>query len=41
MKQRKWTGEEKLAIVMDGLKEKRSVADICRDHRISQTLYYR
>ena len=41
MKQRKWEVEEKLAIVMEGLKEKRSVADICREHRISQTLYYR
>lgn len=41
MKQRKWTAEEKLAIVMEGLKEKRSVADICREHKISQTLYYR
>jgi hypothetical protein len=26
---------------MEGLKEKRSVADICREHTISQTLYYR
>jgi hypothetical protein len=33
--------EEKLAIVLEGLKEKRSVADICREHKISQTLYYR
>lgn len=41
MKQRKWTAEEKVAIVMEGLKEKRSVADICREHKISQTLYYR
>jgi len=41
MKQRKWTAEEKLAIVMEGLKEKRSVAEICREHQISQTLYYR
>ena len=41
MKQRKWTGDEKLAIVMEGLKEKRSVAEICREHQISQTLYYR
>jgi transposase-like protein len=41
MKQRKWTAEEKLAIVLEGLKEKRTVADICRDHKISQTLYYR
>ena len=41
MKQRKWMADEKLAIVMEGLKEKRSVADICREHKISQTLYYR
>jgi len=41
MKLRKWTGGEKLAIVMEGLKEKRSVADICREHKISQALYYR
>ncbi len=41
MKPRKWTADEKLAIVMEGLKEKRSVAEICREHKISQTLYYR
>ena len=41
MKQRKWIAEEKLAIVLEGLKEKYSVADICREHKISQTLYYR
>lgn len=41
MKQRKWSADEKLAIVMEGIKEKRSVADTCREHKISQTLYYR
>lgn len=41
MKQRRWTAEEKVAIVMEGLKERRAVADICREHKISQTLYYR
>ena len=41
MKKRNWSVEEKLAIVLEGLKEKRSVAEICRQHRISQTLYYR
>ena len=25
---------------MEGLKEKKTVADICRTHQISQTLYY-
>ncbi|HEC78172.1 MAG TPA: hypothetical protein ENI34_03400 [candidate division WOR-3 bacterium] len=28
-------------MVLEGLKEKRPVAEICRQHRISQTLYYR
>lgn len=41
MKNRKWTADEKLAIVLEGIKGGRSVADICREHQISQTLYYR
>lgn len=41
MKPRNGTADEKLAIVMEGLKEKRSVAEICREHQIRQTLYYR
>lgn len=41
MKTRKWTPEEKLAIVMEGLKGVKSVSEICREHQISQTLYYR
>ncbi len=41
MKSRKWTADEKVAIVMEGLKEKKPVAEICREHKISQTLYYR
>ena len=41
MKQRKWSAEEKFAIVLEGLKGKRAVADICREHQISQTLFYR
>lgn len=41
MKRRNWTAEEKLAIVLGGLKEKRSIAEICREHQISQALYYR
>ncbi|GEM_PF-5346717 len=41
MRQRTWTAEEELAIVMEGIKGSRSVADMCREHRISQTLYYR
>lgn len=41
MKRRNWAIDEKLAIVLEGIKEKRSVAEICREHQISQTLYYR
>ena len=36
MRQRRWTVEEKLAIVMEELKEKSCVSEICREHRISQ-----
>lgn len=39
MRQRKWMVDEKLAIVMEGLKEKRSVADICREHRMRMHSY--
>lgn len=30
-----------MAIVLEGLKEKRSIAEICREHQISQSLFYR
>lgn len=30
-----------LAIVLEGFKEKRSIAENCREHQISQVLYYR
>ena len=41
MKRRQRTPEEKLEIVMEGLKERKSIAEICRTHGISQTLFYR
>lgn len=40
MKRRNWTAEEKFIIVMEGLKEVKPIAEICREHQISQTLYY-
>ena len=41
MKLRKWSSEEKMAIVLEGLKGGKSVAEICREHQISEALYYR
>jgi transposase-like protein len=41
MPRRNWSVDEKLAIVLEGLKEKRAVAEICQEHQISQSLYYR
>ena len=41
MKQRNWSTEEKLAIVLEGIKELKSVSEICRTHQISQTTYYK
>ena len=41
MKQRKWTTEEKAAIVLEGLRGEKKVSEICREHKISQTIYYR
>jgi len=39
MEQKEWTPDEKFAIVIEGLKGKISVADICREYQISQSLY--
>jgi len=30
-----------MAIVLEGMKGQKSVAEICREHQISQTLFYR
>jgi len=37
---RSWTPEEKSEIVLAGLRGDRSVRDVCREHEISETLYY-
>ncbi|MCX7913656.1 MAG: transposase [Thermodesulfovibrionales bacterium] len=41
MKQRRWTAEEKMAIVMEEIKGSKSVAELCRQNKISQVPYYR
>ncbi len=39
-KYRKFTAEQKLEIVLAGMRGDRSVRDVCREHEISDTLYY-
>jgi len=41
MKRRHFSPEEKMAIVLAGLKGEQSVAEICRQHQISQSQYYK
>ena len=35
-----WMPEEKIEIVLGGLRGDRSVRDVCREHEISETLFY-
>lgn len=37
---RKWTVARKLEIVLAGLRGDRSVAEVCREHQISEALFY-
>jgi transposase len=39
-KYRSWTAQQKIEIVLAGLRGDRSVKDVCREHAISETLYY-
>ena len=41
MKRRKWTPKEKLMIVLEGLKGKTTLAQLCSQHQISQAQYYK
>ena len=41
MKYKKWAPKEKLQIVLEGIKGKLSLGEVCAQHGISQTLYYR
>ena len=40
MKLGKWKVEKKMAMVLEALRGKKSVAEICREHQISQALFY-
>ena len=39
-KYRTWTVPQKLEIVLAGLRGDRSVAEVCREHQISENLFY-
>jgi transposase-like protein len=39
-KYRTWTVAQKLEIVLAGLRGDRSVAEVCREHEISENLFY-
>jgi transposase-like protein len=39
-KYRKFTASQKLEIVLAGLRGDRTVKDVCREHEITETLYY-
>lgn len=39
-KYRKFTAQQKLEIVLAGLRGERNVKDVCREHEIAETLYY-
>jgi transposase len=39
-KYRTWTVAQKLEIVLAGLRGDRSVAEVCREHQISENLFY-
>lgn len=35
-----WTAKQKLEVVLEGLKEKETVTEVCRRYGISQSMYY-
>ena len=37
---RSWTAQQKIEIVLAGLRGDRSVKEVCREHEISDTLFY-
>ncbi|MCA1679015.1 MAG: transposase [Actinobacteria bacterium] len=39
-KYRSWTAQQKIEIVLAGLRGDRSVKELCREHEIAETLYY-
>ena len=40
MKRRNWTPQQKLEIVLEGLKENCTLAELCNRYQITRTQYY-
>ncbi len=41
MAKKKWSAEQKQQIVLAGLRNEMSVAELCRRHRVSDVMYYK
>lgn len=41
MNYRKWDGQKKFQIVLEGMKGETSISEICNRYQISQTQYYK
>jgi len=41
MKKRNWKIEEKLSIVLQGIKNQKTITEICSENKISQSQYYK
>jgi transposase-like protein len=41
MRRGKWSGEQKMAMVLEGIKGEESIAQLCRQHGIAQGQFYR
>jgi len=41
MRRRRWSSEEKIKIVLEGLRVENNIAELCRRCEIDQALYYR
>lgn len=41
MTRKKWTPEEKQKIVLAGLRNETSIAELCRRHGVSDVMYYK
>jgi len=41
MKRKRWKAKEKLEIVLEGLRNQCSVAELCNRHGITQSMYYK